>query len=150
MGSFCWISFLLPLAKLLVYWVLVIYTWMLLILSSVKMKRCQLRRTKKMKTDLCGYCRHKMILSSYMHSRAWTGYLTKIGREPVTITSKVHSLGIKGTFIVGLLCATSVAGVNNKYSNARQIFPINIIAYGRPPRHFIVIISARNFHRWNN
>ena len=85
------------------------------------MKKNRLQRTDKMKTNLYGYCKSKMILFSYLHLREWTDFFKKMGREPVPLTAKIHSLVLKGTFLIGLLCATGVAVMNNKYSNAQRL-----------------------------
>ena len=52
------------------------------------------------------YCKSRMILSSYMHSLEWTGYLSKIGREPILFMYKLHQIVMKIMFVI--ICAESM------------------------------------------
>ena len=48
-----------------------------------------------------------MILSSYMHDLPWTGYLKKIGCEPITVSHKFHNLDIMAILSFLTLCDNS-------------------------------------------
>ena len=63
-----------------------------------------------------------MILSAYMHSWEWTGFLKKINREPILMTDKIHSIGLKGLLLFGLLCASSVEAVHDRKSALSSSF----------------------------
>ena len=54
-----------------------------------------------------GYCRRKMILSAY-------GFLKKLNQEPILMTDKVRSTGLKGFFFFGLLCASSADAIHDR------------------------------------
>ena len=111
--TFYSLSYVCPLAKLLLYMGIVIKTAIQLILSSIYCKKVHLSKKGRFR-EPSGYCRRKMILSAYMHSWEWTGYLKKLNREPILMADKIHSIGLKGLFLFGLLCASSVEAVHNR------------------------------------
>ena len=80
--------------------------WMVYILSSLISKGVKVK--KKQPSQWIGLCKSKMVLSNYMHSLAWTGYLRKLGCEPITISCRFHRLGLKGMLILHALCTNSV------------------------------------------
>ena len=62
-----------------------------------------------------------MILSAYMHSLCWTGYLQKTGNKPELIMQKVHKCGKKGLIILTALCANSVVAITEKTQSPGRI-----------------------------
>ena len=61
-----------------------------------------------------------MILSAYMHSREWMGYLTKLGNELVLIMDQVHTLGVTSLWVLLILCSSIVTTINTQYNSALQ------------------------------
>ena len=49
-----------------------------------------------------------------MHSWEWTSFLKRINREPILMTDKIYSIGLKGLLLFGLLCVSSVEAIHNK------------------------------------
>ena len=52
-----------------------------------------------------------MLLSSYMYSLSWTGYLQKLGKEYIYLLDRLHCLGLNAIFILSLIFANSIKGV---------------------------------------
>ena len=76
--SFFMISFILPLVGPIVYTTIVINIFISLMLSSLSPSKSYKCKPKK---SYCqkGFCKSRMILSEYMNSLCWTGYLRKTG-----------------------------------------------------------------------
>ena len=49
-----------------------------------------------------------------MHSWEWTGFLKKLNQEPILMTDKVRSTGLKGLLLFGLLCASSAEAIHDR------------------------------------
>ena len=81
--------------------------WITFMMSSMLPGKEKMKNKRSSKWF--GLCKSKMVLSNYMHSLAWTGYLQKIGCEPITISFRFHKLGIKEMLILHALCTNSVA-----------------------------------------
>ena len=73
---------------------------------------------------ICGYDKKMMLLSSYMHSSSWTGYLRKLGKEPVYFHDKLHRLGLNAILMLSLICAINVEAVNVR-STAVHVLILN-------------------------
>ena len=100
-------SFLEPFRlRILVYLWIISGAWFTFMVSSMLPGKVKIKNKKSPKWF--GLCKSKMVLSKYMHSLAWTGYLRKIGCEPITILSRFHELGIKGMQVLHTLCTNSV------------------------------------------
>ena len=100
-------SFFKYLIKPIIYFWTVFGAWAAFILMDSPNKRVK-QKGKNRHSWRFGYCRSKMILSNYMHDLAFTGYLKRIGCEPVLITCKFHKLGLKAILILLTLCNNSV------------------------------------------
>ena len=96
---FYWLSCICPLAKLVIYVGFVINTMTWMILSRAN--RISLRKRNRYQKRV-GYCRRKMILSAYMHSWEWTGFLRKLNREPILMIDNIHRISMKGSFLFGI------------------------------------------------
>ena len=64
--------------------------------------------------NIWGICQSQMILSFYIYSQEWAGYLTKIVKESVRMMDRAHKLGIKLVWILLVFCTSSVTTVNIK------------------------------------
>ena len=54
-----------------------------------------------------GFCKKKMILSNYMHDLPWTGYLKKLGCEPILVSHRFQRLGALAIITFLTLCNNS-------------------------------------------
>ena len=90
--------------------------WITFMMSSMLPGKEKMKNKRSSKWF--GLCKSKMVLSNYMHSLAWTGYLQKIGCEPITISSRFHKLGIKGMLILHALCTNSGGIVTARAQNS--------------------------------
>ena len=95
--------------------------WTAFMLSSIIAEKENKVKRKRASWRI-GICKSKMVLSTYMHSLDWTGYLRKIGCEPITTSCKFHKLGIKGMLIMHALTTNSVAIVMGRAENS-VLFP---------------------------
>ena len=103
---FYWISFILPVVKLLTYIGINTMYYILLMLSSLPDKRLRQRQCQGQR--ILGICR-RMVLSDYMISWEWMGYLNKLGKAPNLYMTRFHRYGINTMFILTSLCGNSVA-----------------------------------------
>ena len=111
--TFYWLSFVSPPTKILIYIGIVMKTVIWIILSSVYSNAIPFSKRSHFRKYF-GYCRRKMILSTYMHSLEWTGFLKKLNQEPILMTDTIHSTGLKGLLLFGLLCASSAEAIHDR------------------------------------
>ena len=77
---------------IIVYVAMMINIFILLMLSSGHMPTVSENENK---VHVRGICRRRMMLSSYMHSRKWTGKLNNLGKEPILLMDRAHALGFR-------------------------------------------------------
>ena len=153
---FYWISYILPMAKLFAYIGINTMCYIMLMLSSLHDKRLRQRQCQRKR--ILGICRRRMVLSAYMISWEWMGYLKKLGKAPNLYMDRFHHLGINAVFLLTLLCGNSVAvyhvrGVSALYfgqtsfdlvsSASRQTY-FACQSFGKPDTNFSVKVSGIN------
>ena len=114
-----------PIVKPVVYWEIITYIIILCITTStVKTKnKNDLNRYWRIQ----GFSSSKMILSAYMFSKEYTGFLQKLGKLPKCVLEKLHQFGVNAIFLMELMCSKSI----NKFT----------YRLGRFPRYSLMIFS---------
>ena len=113
-------SFFKHLIKPMIYFWTVFGAWAAFILMDAPNKRVKLKGNKSQSWRF-GFCKSKMILSCYMHDLAFTGYLKRLGCEPVLVTCKFHKLGLKAILIFLTLCNNSAYLMATRRQTAMEV-----------------------------
>ena len=116
---FYWISFILPVAKLLTYIGINTMCYIMLMLSSLHDKRLRQRQWQGQR--ILGICRRRIVLSDYMISWELMGYLNKLGKVPNLYMARFHCYGINAMFVLTLLCGNSVTGYHARGVSALSV-----------------------------
>lgn len=127
-------SFFKHLIKPMIYFWTVFGAWVAFILMEAPSKRVKLKG-KKRQSWRFGFCKSKMILSCYMHDLVFTGYLKRIGCEPLSVTCKFHKLGLKSVLILLTLCNNSAYVMEARRKAVMEV--IKCVSKGPVPKENI-------------
>ena len=99
---FYMLSYILPIKKMTTYPSVILFWYVVSMISCFREKPLRLKQTPS-KVRIIGICRQHMILSAYIISWKWMGYLKKIGRAPNIKMIKFHQIGISVVLLVIIL-----------------------------------------------
>ena len=107
--------------------------YIMLMISSLHDKR--LRQRQYQDQRIIGICRRCMVLSDYMISWEWMGYLKKLDKDPNLYMTRFHRYEINTMFILTLLCGNSAAAYHARGVSALYVGQCSINKISLATRH---------------